>query len=946
MNKIEQLKSDIEKIEKGLNSSTTPDQFKEQLRQTLKGKKDELESLIKEKKEAPKKQEVTVKKAEPVKKEATEKQAGARSSKQILEDCRKILSKYNKEKKSAVERIKERKKQGKPARLTPSETVSKTAKTIKSKIVEMKGKTDNGLPISEVNKLSNGIIATVKSTLSGIKNNVEKREFINNLISEIRSLTNNLTKVAMGGGMFEDGGGLDLFADTDGATLQNVGGTAFSNADLTPLMDITNPMFAKGGGVDYLKKWRVVGITYNGQKFEKVITLGRMSDEQDVKNALRRMPDTNIREITMIKQLEDGGTTGAGSFADGGMMEKGGRYNTGRSWTLDRNQHNKSEKYERPINERKFGDGGINLDEYFKKKKYKFEDGGIADGNTEMLMSQIRELQHHTSEIEKLVNSNTKVEAWVVAKAERSATDLSDITHYIEGKKSIESENEKLEHGGKLASVDVIFENPDYNYSTSINPDASEEEIRKYFVGNMFDMGVYPSENFQKVIDIRYNRNKNYANGGGMEGGVDLFEDYDNIPDNVKEILEKYQESFEDGEYRGLGMANDELNKIGYTFEYYLDGQAYDLRKIGQKGKSEVMDSDDYADGGTLGAGSFEEGGSIVELKNILKQDYQKFVELLGENIKDKKFRNTVKELAKENKVKYKIIDVPCERLYPTQSEISLSKSLLFPLTSPYYADLYLKAENPIRIKNNTILTCDNGKYIIDGHHRWSQVYVLNPKALMGCTDFYELKKPIEGLKATQLGIATDLGYVPTQTVNDTNMLTVSETILKKYVNDNITKEVREVFLNNGIDNPEEHIWKNVRLLKTKNKPIEGASKRDFMPQTDIAENFAEYTPNLSKLADGGTLGAGSYKKGGETTFNTKVKSIAKSLLKRKKVSPKVQKDYGKTYDKKEAVDSAKRIAGAMKKKNLAKGGRLKDISPNFDITDFDSDGNMIVDNA
>jgi len=59
----------------------------------------------------------------------------------------------------------------------------------------------------------------------------------------------------------------------------------------------------------------------------------------------------------------------------------------------------------------------------------------------------------------------------------------------------------------------------------------------------------------------------------------------------------------------------------------------------------------------------------------------------------------------------------------------------------------------------------------------------------------------------------------------------------------------------------------------------------------------------------------GKMAKGGTTTFNDKVKSIAKSLLKRKKVSPKVQKDYGKTYDKKEAVESAKRIAGAMIKK-------------------------------
>jgi hypothetical protein len=59
-------------------------------------------------------------------------------------------------------------------------------------------------------------------------------------------------------------------------------------------------------------------------------------------------------------------------------------------------------------------------------------------------------------------------------------------------------------------------------------------------------------------------------------------------------------------------------------------------------------------------------------------------------------------------------------------------------------------------------------------------------------------------------------------------------------------------------------------------------------------------------------------KKGG-VTFEDKVESISDSLYKRKKVSPSVQKDYGKTYSKSEAIDSAKRIAGAMRKKEMAK---------------------------
>jgi hypothetical protein len=67
--------------------------------------------------------------------------------------------------------------------------------------------------------------------------------------------------------------------------------------------------------------------------------------------------------------------------------------------------------------------------------------------------------------------------------------------------------------------------------------------------------------------------------------------------------------------------------------------------------------------------------------------------------------------------------------------------------------------------------------------------------------------------------------------------------------------------------------------------------------------------------------------KGGKVKFEDKVKSIKASLLKRKKVSPKVQKDYGKTYSPKEAEESAKRIAGALRakydlKKKFKKGGK------------------------
>jgi hypothetical protein len=76
-----------------------------------------------------------------------------------------------------------------------------------------------------------------------------------------------------------------------------------------------------------------------------------------------------------------------------------------------------------------------------------------------------------------------------------------------------------------------------------------------------------------------------YGKGGHVDEEIDLFEDYENIPDNVQAILEKHEDSFETGNYKGLEKALNELNKIGYTFDYYLDGQAYNLRPIGSKGK-------------------------------------------------------------------------------------------------------------------------------------------------------------------------------------------------------------------------------------------------------------------------------------------------------------------------------------------------------------------------
>jgi hypothetical protein len=72
----------------------------------------------------------------------------------------------------------------------------------------------------------------------------------------------------------------------------------------------------------------------------------------------------------------------------------------------------------------------------YKKYGYNFAEGGsVADGNLDMLRSNAKAIKHHSVELENELQDKPEIEAWVVAKGERAATDLSDITHYLDGKK-------------------------------------------------------------------------------------------------------------------------------------------------------------------------------------------------------------------------------------------------------------------------------------------------------------------------------------------------------------------------------------------------------------------------------------------------------------------------------------------------------------------------------
>lgn len=90
-----------------------------------------------------------------------------------------------------------------------------------------------------------------------------------------------------------------------------------------------------------------------------------------------------------------------------------------------------------------------------------------------------------------------------------------------------------------LGVVTIKFDNPKYNYTTNVSSSTTEAEARRYFVGKMLDVGSYPKENMQRVIDIDFSKSSDkMRTGGGILGDNNHWK---NMPkDAAKDLAEYY----------------------------------------------------------------------------------------------------------------------------------------------------------------------------------------------------------------------------------------------------------------------------------------------------------------------------------------------------------------------------------------------------------------------
>ena len=205
--------------------------------------------------------------------------------------------------------------------------------------------------------------------------------------------------------------------------------------------------------------------------------------------------------------------------------------------------------------------------------------------------------------------------------------------------------------------------------------------------------------------------------------------------------------------------------------------------------------------------------------------------------------------------------DVVCKTLRPTQAEVVMDKSLNFTLKNPATSMGYLSSNGPFEVgpPGNTAIIVLNNKYVLDGHHRWSSLYCMNPNASIYCFNIQVNASPADVLKLLQASIAEYTGGVlPSNPGGGINLFEVNEGTLDQYVREKLTPDLVREFIKLGLlelpqvqalQPPERMspikagygaleaiVAQNVGILQTSSTPVPGATTREPMPQADAPQ--------------------------------------------------------------------------------------------------------------
>lgn len=244
-------------------------------------------------------------------------------------------------------------------------------------------------------------------------------------------------------------------------------------------------------------------------------------------------------------------------------------------------------------------------------------------------------------------------------------------------------------------------------------------------------------------------------------------------------------------------------------------------------------------------------------LQDLIATEYTTFVGELQKRIKDSKFRQFLNMGVEDGDLRDDIISVskrpiPVKDLTPTQSQIGLADSLGWVAKNkPSQAGEI--ASTDVADVGGPIITA-NGKFIVDGHHRWSQVYLLNPNSSIPAINFEIAGNPDakKVLKLTQLAIAAVDRVIPMKAADAKTDIYATggneesiKSILNQVVSDEMAQGLMAPYQTDSkeaiIDRMTQHA---LALYKkgTHNPDV----PRKFMPQLDAVSPNAKKIQKLS----------------------------------------------------------------------------------------------------
>jgi hypothetical protein len=151
---------------------------------------------------------------------------------------------------------------------------------------------------------------------------------------------------------------------------------------------------------------------------------------------------------------------------------------------------------------------------------YMAHGGSVEQGNIDMIKNQVVQVEHHANELKQTLKSNPQVDAWVVAKMDRATSNLSDITHYLEGEQNSFADGGYMAEGGELTrgEIDNQIEGLKLRIAKTKKTLSAYENTNRGKYHKLWKEKVVPLQDKLSELSELWGKSK-YADGGYMDNG-------------------------------------------------------------------------------------------------------------------------------------------------------------------------------------------------------------------------------------------------------------------------------------------------------------------------------------------------------------------------------------------------------------------------------------------